>query len=344
MEKKFIAGMLTMLILIACMGAFNPSLNRYLEDKFDRLDTGIDNLEGAANLGTGKVFYVDSAVGADTYTGKTPATATATLDAAVGLCTADRGDVIYVLQGHNEALSAADGADLDVAGITVIGLGNGSLKPTFDYDGADGELVIGAANITIKNLRFRVSTNATTQAIDVESAGDSFAIIDCEFGWAETATDEFANCIIVGDTANEGLIKGCTFKAGGQAAVSAIKIDADIVGIVIEDNDIWGDYSTANIVIDEASDDIIIRRNLLFNGTMGGDGEIGAVEVLEAADSTSGFVADNRIVSDVATGLLMRVADDMVFMNNFISDTDGDEFSGSVESGAASIAAHADGD
>ena len=81
----------------------------------------------------------------------------------------------------------------------------------------------------------------------------------------------------------------------------------------------------------------------MFNGTMGGDGEIGALEVLEAADDTGGFVADNRIVSDVATGLLMRVADDMVFMNNYISDTDGDEFSGTTEDTAASITAHADG-
>ena len=81
----------------------------------------------------------------------------------------------------------------------------------------------------------------------------------------------------------------------------------------------------------------------MFNGTMGGDGEIGEVEVLEAADDTGGFVADNRIVSDVATGLLMRVADDMVFMNNYISDTDGDEFSGTKEDDAASITGHADG-
>jgi len=335
------------------LGAFTGPVNGTAQDDTVKasldvahtdLDTGLQydqDVLGLVGRSAGSVFYVDSATAGSA--GTSWATAVGTIDAAVNLCTSNAGDIILVAPGHNEALTAADGVDCDVAGITIIGIGNGSLKPTLDYDNANGEFVIGAANVTVKNLRFRVSANAVTKAIDIESAGDNFAIIDCEFGWAETATDEFANAIIVGDTANEGLIKGCTFKAGGQAAVSAIKIDADIVGITIEDNDMWGDYSTANIVIDEASDDIIIRRNLLFNGTMGGDGEINTVEVLEAADSTAGFVADNRIVSDVATGLLMRVADDMVFMNNYISDTDGDEFSGTTEDSAASIAGHSDG-
>jgi len=296
---------------------------------------------GILGGGNGSVFYVDS--GTNQTTGVNWANAVGTLDEAVNLCTDSAGDIILIAPGHNEALTAADGVDCDKIGITIIGLGNGSLKPTFDYDHADGEFVIGAANVTIMNLRFRVSANAVTKAVDVESAGDNFAIIDCDFGWAETATDEFADALIVGDTANEGLVKGCTFKAGGQAAVSAIKLDADIVGITIEDNVIYGDYSTACIVGDEASDDVIIRGNILFNGTMGGDDELNSEPAIEVADSTAGFVVDNRIVSDVATGQAMRVADDMCFMNNYVLDTDGDEYSGTTEDTAASIAAHADG-
>ena len=331
----------------ASMDLAHTDLDTIITDTGTTLDNLIRGMCADLNVGAGSIFYVDS--GVDGTTGVTPATAVGTLDEGVNLCTADAGDVIVVMPGHNEALTAADGVDCDVNGITVIGMGRGQNKPTFDYDNANGEFVIGAHSVTIINLRFRVSANATTKAIDVESAGDDFAIINCEFGYAETASDEFASAIIVGDTANDGLIKGCTFRAGGQAAVQAIYIDADIVGITIEDNDIWGDYSKANIFIEEASDDVIIRRNLLFNGTMGGDGEIGEVEVLEAADSTAGLVANNLIVSDVATTLLMRVADDMVFMHNVVSDTDGDEFSGSLEDAAFysedanSVAGHADG-
>ena len=300
-------------------------------------------LDGAT--GTGKVFFVDSGEGDDTYDGTSPAKAKATIDAAVGLCTANRGDVIYVMQGHNEAVgAAADDIDFDVAGITVVGIGRGTLKPTLDYDGDVAQSVhIGAGNITLANLRFRVSAADVNQAIFIDASGDGFAIVNCDFGYAETATDEFVYAIDINGVASDGLIKGCMFKAGGAAAVGAINIDAAVVGLTIEDNIMYGDYSTAVIYGQVACDDLIIRHNILFNGTMGGDGELNNEPAIEVADSTAGFVLDNRIVSDVATGLAMRVADDMVFMNNYISDTDGDEYSGTKEDDAASITAHADG-
>ena len=52
-----------------------------------------------------------------------------TIDYAVGRCTANRGDVIYVMPGHSETIGAAAAVDFDVAGITVIGLGRGALQP-----------------------------------------------------------------------------------------------------------------------------------------------------------------------------------------------------------------------
>src|SRR3990167_6036958 len=42
-----------------------------------------------------------------------------TIDAAVGACTADQGDVIYVMPGHTETVSAAAGFVMDIAGIEV---------------------------------------------------------------------------------------------------------------------------------------------------------------------------------------------------------------------------------
>ena len=297
-----------------------------------------------SGLGLGKMWFVNSNV-SSAGDGQSWTAAVATLDEIFALINTDRNsvvrmDIIDVAEAHNEPLTTADGVDADIANVVIRGHGYGSAKPTFDYDDPAGEFVIGAANIKLINLRFRVSSNAVTKAIDVESAGDNYQIIDCDFGWAETATDEFNNALIIGDTANEGLVQGCIFKAGGQAAVSAIKMDADIVGIIIRNNIIYGDYSTACIVGDEASDDIIITGNLLFNGTMGGDGEINAVAALSVANSTAGFVADNRIVSAVASGVLARVADDMVFINNFITGVDGDEFSGVTENNSATITAN----
>ena len=320
------------LVLLLCASAYGTKITDPAVSRAD-IERKVDGLEGT---GRGASWYVYSGATGGA-TGVDWTNAVLTVDAAVNKASAY--DTIHIGQAHNESFTAPDSADADLAGLLFKGYGTGTAMPTFDYDDTDGEFVIGAANVTLVNLRFRVSTEATVQAIDVESAGDGFRIIDCEFGYAETATEEFSNAIIIGDTANGGLIEGCTFRAGGQGATSAIKIDADIVGITIQDNDIFGDYLTANIVIDEASDDVIIRRNTLLNGTMGGDGEINNVEVLEAAQSTSGIVSNNIFITATATGLLQRVADDMIFVNNFATHTDGDEFSGVIESAALSIAA-----
>ena len=143
----------------------------------------------------GDIYFVDSgsATKADSVgAGKDPDKPFATLDFAVGQCAASKGDVIYVAPGHNEGISAAAGIDVDVIGVKVIGLGDGSLKPTFDFDDTAASFAIGASNVTLQNLRFRASANAITVGLDIEAAAESAQIRGCEFGYAETATDEFA--------------------------------------------------------------------------------------------------------------------------------------------------------
>ena len=80
----------------------------------------------------GKYFFVDSVTGISSNDGLSPTTALATVDQAVNKCTASKGDVIVVLPGHVETLATASvGIVLDVAGVTVVGLGSGNARPTF---------------------------------------------------------------------------------------------------------------------------------------------------------------------------------------------------------------------
>ena len=64
---------------------------------------------GSPLLTTGSVFHVDS--GADAASNSNAATnpkqPAATLDGAIGKCTANNGDVILVAPGHSETISAA---------------------------------------------------------------------------------------------------------------------------------------------------------------------------------------------------------------------------------------------
>lgn len=249
------------------------------------------------------VFFVCSVTGTNAAGfGSNPDTPVATLDYAVALCTANKGDVIMVLPGHNESLTAADGVDLDVAGISVIGLGTGANKPTFDYDNANGEFVIGADDIKIQNLRFRVSANAVTKAIDIEAGAEGYVIDGCEFGWAETATDEFTDTIIVNAGCNDGLIQNNLFAAGAQAAATGVKLVGASDNVIIRNNRFTGAYSTACINgITTLSTNLLIDGNVMQQGTT----EPG----IELLTGTTGVIKHNYIATNLATIAASIVAD-----------------------------------
>src|SRR5690606_16155543 len=112
--------------------------------------------------------------------GQTPDAPFATIDYAVGKCTANKGDLIIVLPGHAETVSAAGGLDLDVAGIRIVGIGNGRNRPTITVGGVVGAgITVDAANITLENVVITTSLDNVTLVLDVKAA--DFTLRDCEF-------------------------------------------------------------------------------------------------------------------------------------------------------------------
>lgn len=90
----------------------------------------------AIYAGTGKTFFVDSDASnaADTNNGRSWSSPLATIDGAINKCTANQGDTIILAESHSETYTTT-GAKFtaDVAGITIIGLGEGSDRPTISY-------------------------------------------------------------------------------------------------------------------------------------------------------------------------------------------------------------------
>jgi len=99
------------------------------------------------NFEPGNQFYVDSGVGSNSNDGLTWATAFATIDYAIGKCTANNADIIWVAPGHVETITGTS-IVADIAGISVIGIGTGSLKPQIKHNHADAEVSITADNVT----------------------------------------------------------------------------------------------------------------------------------------------------------------------------------------------------
>src|SRR5262245_18486040 len=106
----------------------------------------------------GNLFFVQSThtnKGDTAGRGTSPDAPFNTIDYAIGQCTASQGDVIIVLPGHSETVTAAAGIEADVAGITIIGIGEGKLCPTVNFTTtAAATFKISAANVSVEGLIF----------------------------------------------------------------------------------------------------------------------------------------------------------------------------------------------
>src|SRR3990167_4639394 len=243
----------------------------------------------------------------------------ATLDYAVGQCVANRGDIIYVRPNHTETVSVADAIDFDVAGISVIGLGNGSNRPRLDYTVAAGEVAIGADNVLLENLNFHANVTAVLIAVDIEDGVDFATIRGCLFDVEATGTDEFNNAIRLTNNNTGCVIEDCYMDMGIGGAVRAIFLDADTDNTVIRRNFIQGDYSTANIGGDTTlSTNLLIEDNILVNGSAD---DLGTLEVIELLTGTTAYIRDNLCVCNVATPDLSIVADTAILSGNRYSET-----------------------
>jgi len=138
----------------------------------------------SAEFTTGAVFFVDSNTGSNSNDGKSPDTAFATLDFAIGNCTASKGDIIYLMPGHAETTTAIA---IDVAGVSIKGIGRGSARPTITATtGATDLINITAAGTYMENILLVGAASGCTALIDIASADNTFFNMEFRHGAAPT--------------------------------------------------------------------------------------------------------------------------------------------------------------
>lgn len=266
----------------------------------------------------GNVFFVDSGHAAavdNTSHGSSPDNPFATINFAVTQCDANNGDYIFVLPGHTETISGAGELDLDVAGITIRGLGNGTNRPTITLDTIDSvDVDIDAANITVENLIFSANIDDIVAGIDVNA--DDFTMRNCEF--TDTAgTKNFLICIQAG-SANQSdrmTIEGCLFHQVDTAGTHAIEFGAAQDRVVIQNNRFLGDWGTIVIGGTGVLTLCQVNDNYIHNVATTADSGI------DLAAST-GMVMNNRVGialgGDATTGIS---ADNCSMCENYVVDT-----------------------
>lgn len=131
----------------------------------------------------GNIWFVDSGATNKSDTagyGQNPDAPFATLDYAIGNCTASNGDVIYLMPGHAENIASATGCVFDIAGVKVIGLGHGNLRPTLSVTAAAGTISITAANVWIENVLVVGNFLNIVSTFTVAGTADGLTIKDVE--------------------------------------------------------------------------------------------------------------------------------------------------------------------
>lgn len=243
----------------------------------------------------GKTFWVSSLTGSNGNSGTSRNDPVATIDYAIGLCTASKGDVILCLPGHAESITGAASIAADVAGITIVGLGTGSLRPTLTYSTAVGASVdVSAANVTFNNVLFTCSATAVeyTAMINVTAANVKF--LNCEVRFRNSSGGGVL-ALLTTTAADQLQIKNCYFNGTANAnTVAAIRLAAasgTIDDVVIEDTVIIGNFTTSLGGIDNtgAATNILVNRCTIQNRTASSTKAI----VLHA--STTGAVTNNRL-------------------------------------------------
>lgn len=233
--------------------------------------------------------FVDSATGASGNDGLTPDSPVATVAQALLLCTASRGDRIVLFPGHTETLGAS-GLAVNVAGVEVIGLGRGSMRPAFTLSTTDAKIAVSVANVRLANFRLTCSIDEVVSAVSVTAANCEIDAVD----YFETSTFQLIQFLLTTAAADGITVKNCRHTAA-TAAGSAQKW-IQLVGVddcLICDN-------TFNLTLNNAAGSVtisgstaLVRGQIARNRIvqLGGTSQVSAILLV---DSSTAMVTDNR--------------------------------------------------
>lgn len=214
---------------------------------------GVPVLPGIGNnVYSGNVFWVDSTSTqkADGAGGGSYDQPFATINFASTQCTDNKSDVILVKPGHIETVTAAAGLDFNVAGITVIGLGTGSDRPTIRFTTATtADMNIDASNITMVNFIFEARVELLAAPIDVNATDTTFINIETR---DIDGVGSCTNFIVCDANADRLLIDGHrhigTSTSGTWSPISVVSLTGGD-DIIIRNINYYGNFDYAGIMV-----------------------------------------------------------------------------------------------
>jgi len=243
----------------------------------------------------------------------------ATIDAAIGACTADAGDVILVMPGHTEALTATSIA-LDVAGVSIIGMGQGLDRPTLTCAATGSTITVTGANCRVEGLHFSATVDNVAAAVTLGAAKD-FTLKNCTFDDTGAAL-HFVSIVVTGatDQAAEGLrVLGNTWNGLAVAPNAFVSILAASDRVKINDNKVFMDATNDVGHFVTLAAKIVLEFECMRNFciVVGATDATVGVFLTGSGTTSKGIVADNRCASlDTTTELMFTAGTGLKFFDN----------------------------
>lgn len=245
----------------------------------------------------------------------------ATIDAAISACTASAGDVIYVLPGHTEAVTATS-LNMDIAGVSVIGLGTGSLKPTLTFAATDSAINVTAANCKFQNLRIEAAVGQVVTAFLHATAAQNTQYIDIEF--YATSTFNFINCYTLG-AAN--ISDGCKWQGNYLRTADAGQLALCVTAAAHNDLKFYNNYvmhaaAAAGLLTAGAVN--LLGLDVVGNFVQTGqtDGAVGVLVITTSTASSGRIVNNDMKTSDAAANVAIPIASKVYAAKNYIAGAD----------------------
>lgn len=289
------------------------------DDNFLYLNDRIVGGLPSAVQGDGKFFYVDS--GVDGTAGLSPADAVGTIDEAINLCVANRGDFVVAMPGHTEAVTATSIA-CDVAGVTFIGLGSGSNKATLTFGATDSRINVTAANCTWRNFRWTAGIADIVTAVLHATAAQNTQYIDIEF--RASAAFNFINGYTLG-AAN--ISDGCMWLRNYLRTADTGQLALCVTAAAHDDLKFYNNYvvhaAAAAGLLTAAAVNLLgldVRGNFVQTGQT--DGSVGVL-VITTSTASSGAIVDNDMkTADADANVAIPIASKVYAARNYIAGAD----------------------
>lgn len=249
----------------------------------------------------------------------------ATILYALTQCVANRGDIIIVRPGHAESIPDAATLTLSVAGVAIIGLGTGSLRPTLTFTTvATANIPITAANVSIQNFLFKANFADIASVFTATSTNTptDFNVENCEFRDG-TSVLNFISIVTGNATANsmDGLrfVRNRVSSLGTTAATTALKVSSATDRLTVLDN--YGNWAvlndTAAMLAGGANNitNLDFGRNILNRPNTS---STGGSFVSSSSTACTGHCYDNYLWQiDNTAGIWIATGTKLAFSNNF---------------------------